>query len=136
MTHAGRSQHDQLYAQITMPYYSTYLGLLAVYDNQFGANGGADDKVRCELAWSPDTKRWFRLRDQGRERRGGGADGRQELGAAHVAQLIPTGKGLGASRRVEPDELRGMCMCHVHAPCACDMCGRALIEIGQPLRRP
>lgn len=65
VVHAGESLADQLYAQITFPFYSAYIGLLATYDSKFASNT-PEDKVRCELAWSPDTLHWFRLRDESR----------------------------------------------------------------------
>ena len=83
MVHAGHSLGDQLYSQITMPFYSAYIGLLATYDSHFTPHGDANDKVRCELAWSPDSFRWYRLQDESRQ--------------SHQSELIPTGAAFGKS---------------------------------------
>ena len=82
VVHAGSGLDDQFYAQVTFPFYSAYLGLIAEYDSHF-ARDGPDDKVRCELGWSPDSVRWYRL-TQGKR-----AD------APHARELIPTGGELG-----------------------------------------
>mmetsp|Transcript_41025 Transcript_41025/g.92350 ORF Transcript_41025/g.92350 Transcript_41025/m.92350 type:complete len:478 (+) Transcript_41025:139-1572(+) len=79
VVHAGSGAHDQLYEQIVFPYYSGYLGLVVSYDNNF-VKGSAADRTRCELAWSPDSVRWRRLRDE----RGRGTN-----------ELIPLGGGGG-----------------------------------------
>ena len=57
-----------------------YLGLVVRYDGDasFDAAGNvkrAKDRSRCQLAWSPDSKRWFPLRD-----------------ARKGADLVPLGK--------------------------------------------
>ena len=90
--HAGNGLDDQFYAQITFPYYSAYLGLIANYDSTFlpdgrTARGTPDDKVRCQIAWSPDSITWYRLYDEAR--------------SDHASELIPTGQGYGDDDRYD-----------------------------------
>merc|ERR1719221_66882 len=75
---AGTSQSDQLYSMMVFPYYSIYLGLVNTYDNSM-AKGSWEDRVRCELAWSPDSVTWHRLKDESRK------------GKGHETDLIPLG---------------------------------------------
>lgn len=77
---AGAVKTEQVYAQLVFPFYSAYLGLVVRYDGDaaFDKDGGikrAKDKSRCQLAWSPDTKKWFPL-----------------VGKGGQADLIPLGK--------------------------------------------
>mmetsp|Transcript_111271 Transcript_111271/g.346873 ORF Transcript_111271/g.346873 Transcript_111271/m.346873 type:complete len:570 (-) Transcript_111271:85-1794(-) len=62
VVHAGKSLNDQLYSQMVFPFYSTYLAIVMTYDNSISI-AGKDDRVKCELAWSPDTYSWFRFSD-------------------------------------------------------------------------
>eukprot|EP01084_Bolivina_argentea_P075573 136989_1 len=48
----------QTYAQITFVYYNIYLGLVMVY-----ASNTTDGRVYCELAWSPDSIKWYRIQE-------------------------------------------------------------------------
>jgi hypothetical protein len=45
---------NQTYAMPLFRYADLYLGLVMILN-------GKDDRVRCELAWSPDTIRWQRI---------------------------------------------------------------------------
>jgi hypothetical protein len=46
---------NQSYAMPVFRYADIYLGLLMIL------RGGGEDRVHCELAWSPDTVRWERI---------------------------------------------------------------------------
>ena len=46
---------EQPYSQITFPYYGVYLGLVSVFDAEFGQTEG---RVHLRLSWSPDAETW------------------------------------------------------------------------------
>ena len=48
---------NQTYVQITFPYYNVYLGLVMIYDTTEEGNG----RVYCQLSWSPDSIKWYRI---------------------------------------------------------------------------
>jgi hypothetical protein len=47
--------NEQLYSQITFPYYGSYLGLVSVFDAEFGETEG---RAHLRLSWSPDAETW------------------------------------------------------------------------------
>lgn len=50
----GTNKDLQTYAMPTFYYAGVYLGLVAIHEQ-------SSDKVWTELAWSPDTKKWYRI---------------------------------------------------------------------------
>eukprot|EP00662_Eupelagonemidae_sp_cell21_P043580 gene43580-65104_t len=60
-TEYAADANEQLYVQVTFPYYNAYLGVVMVYNA-----ATARQDVHCELAWSPDTVRWYRI-EQGHD---------------------------------------------------------------------
>ena len=48
--------HLQTYNMLVFPYAGLYLGLVMIFNSD-----PADDRVHCELAWSPDTFEWHRI---------------------------------------------------------------------------
>jgi hypothetical protein len=46
---------QQLYSQVTFPYYNVWLGLVAVFDTQDASTVGT---VHTRLSWSADTRKW------------------------------------------------------------------------------
>jgi hypothetical protein len=56
----GKDEHDQIYSMPVFKYANVYIGLPAVFHH--GNLEDKDwDKVTTQLAWSPDTKNWYRI---------------------------------------------------------------------------
>eukprot|EP01084_Bolivina_argentea_P036980 68365_1 len=53
-TGLGNGSINQTYTQITFKYYNIYLGILMIYDT-------INQNVYCELDWSQDTYKWYRV---------------------------------------------------------------------------
>ena len=48
------NKKNQTYAMTVFPYANLYLGLIMIFNTE-------EDRVHCELAWSPDTYEWHRI---------------------------------------------------------------------------
>jgi hypothetical protein len=89
----GEDAHDQIYSMPVAPYANLYLGLPASFHD--GDRNAADwDLVDTELAWSPDTVRWNRVRrGEALIPRGEGSypDGTYDCGCIYAAAPLLVG---------------------------------------------
>jgi len=75
---ASASDRTQPYSLVSIPFYNIYLGFVNTYDADVNlTTGRIEDKLRCELLWSPDSLHWHKLSHQGRR--------------SHETELIITG---------------------------------------------